>query len=161
MFLGVKLHLVAGGLQKWKYHPKKSGSSLLFHIFPNISQVYIPGNDYNAFVYLLYYCCNIFSEGAESISTLSQTASVNVERIRALMEFENNRSLESLQKTIVFYQSCLNLPAIDQQSVPALHQILLSLGRVLSVIDKNLENEKSRVDFFLTPENILSFNLIN
>ena len=75
------------------------------------------------------------------------------------MESENNRSLESLQKTIVFYQSCLNLPAIDQQSVPALHQILLSLGRVLSVIVKNLENEKSSVDFFLNSRKYTNLKL--
>ena len=65
----------------------------------------------------------------ESVSTLSQTASVNVERIRTLMESNNNRSLYSLQKAIEYYQSCMDIQAIELQSVSKLQEVLLSLGK--------------------------------
>ena len=85
-----------------KISPEKKWQFTACFISCPISRVYIPGYD---FMHLFIYCIIvviIFSEGAGSISTLSETASVNVERIRALMESENNRSLESLQKAIVF-----------------------------------------------------------
>ncbi len=81
------------------------------------------------YIYIYIHTCthNIF-EGKESVSTLSEIRSVNTERIRALMESGNNRSLNSLQSAITYYQSCMNILATDQKSASDLNSILHTLG---------------------------------
>jgi len=67
------------------------------------------------------------------LSGLGKIQALNIERIRALMESGNSRSLESVQKAITFYEACLNTEIIDLRSLTDLRMLFHDLGKRLLV----------------------------
>ena len=57
------------------------------------------------------------------MGTFETPRSINVERIRTLMESGDNRGLESIDKAFTYYQSCLEGDTLEM-SVKSLKDIL-------------------------------------
>ena len=75
-----------------------------------------------------------YNAGEGSLSGVGEIRNLNIERIRVLMESRNNQSLQSVQKAIDLYEGCLNIAAIDQQSLTDLHNLILNLGKYYYII---------------------------
>lgn len=66
--------------------------------------------------------------GDTSTGPLESLIGGNQERFRSLVESGNNRSVEAVQKAITYYQSCMDRDTVEEQSLPALLELLNDLG---------------------------------
>ena len=65
--------------------------------------------------------------GVGTVRSISMPRSINVERIRSLMESGNNRSVEAIAKAITYYQSCMQGMTL-QEARTSLTEVITSLG---------------------------------
>ena len=68
--------------------------------------------------------------GDESFGLFLTPTRTDIERIRALMESGNNRSLDAVDKAIKFYQTCTDTIAIKTDTLSHLRQWLIDLGKL-------------------------------
>ena len=66
--------------------------------------------------------------GKGNINGFSELAEFNGERIRVILESNNGRGLDSLNKAITYYDSCLDIELMDSRSEDDLMEVLQNLG---------------------------------
>jgi predicted RNase H-related nuclease YkuK (DUF458 family) len=72
-------------------------------------------------------CHILYHTGKGGRDTFAITRDDNIERIRVLMESEDNLGVEAIGKAIAYYQSCMRVDSHDV-AVGMLHRLLEGLG---------------------------------
>ena len=55
-------------------------------------------------------------------------SSLNINRFKTLMESGDNLGTDAIAKAITYYQSCMDIEALEMQTLPTLTSIIQDLG---------------------------------
>jgi hypothetical protein len=94
------------------------------------------------------HACYYHHAGSGSLSAIGSPRRVNIERIRVLMESENDLGVEVIRKAFTYYQSCLSGDT-TAVSINTFNQILEQLGKTLN----------SQVDMWTKSQELFQYNI--